>query len=240
MQLPGDLVNQVFMFGLTIGSIVIAWFISVALGGWRFGDFLRRIEIVTVQAQLPLFSERLKHRLTGLGFTPTGNSGEFLQGGANVEDVGAFTHAKTPKFLTVTMDIANPAEIKIQLALRYQDMIVADTGEGAYRDAILDYISGKTDTMTVIPNRSFLAVCALVGGVLAWVTILGCKAVGYGGYFQPAFVLGVTYFSLGLFAIVSIVRKAGLATGLPWAIMGVVANAAAIIAVIGLKALSHV
>ncbi|MGC3959996.1 MAG: hypothetical protein QM813_19335 [Verrucomicrobiota bacterium] len=240
MQLPADLVNQAFMFGLIIGSIVIAWFIGAALGGWQFGDFLRRIEIITTQGQMSQFAERLQHRLAELGFTPTGNPEEFLQGGAHFEDVGAFTHAKTPKLLTVAMDTANPAQIKIQLALRYQNTIVADTGEGAYRDALLDYISGKTDTMTVIPNRSFLAVCALVGGGLAWVTIFGSKAVGFGGYFRPVLALGLTYFSLGLFAIVSIVRKAGQATGLPWAIIGVVANAAAIIAVIALKVLSRI
>jgi hypothetical protein len=236
MQLPADLVNQAFMFGLIISSIVIAWFIGAALGGWQFGDFLRRIEIVTTQAQLSQFTERLQHRLAELGFTPTGNPGEFLQGGSDFEDVGAFIHAKAPKFLTITMDTANPAQITVQLALRYQNTIVADTGEGAYRDALLDYISGKTETMTIIPNRSFLAVCALAGGVLAWVTILGCKTVGFDGYFQPVLVLGLTYFSLGLFAIVSIVRKAGQATGLPWAIIGVVANASAIIAIIVLKA----
>ena len=240
MQLPADLVNQAFMFGLVISSIVIAWFIGAALGGWQFGDFLRRIEIITAQAQLPHFNEHLQRRLTELGFTPTGNPGEFHQGGAHFEDVGAFTHAKTPKLLTFTMDPSNPSEIKIHLALRYENTIVADTGEGAYRDAVLDYISGKTDSMTIIPNRSFLAVCALVGGVLAWVTILGCKAVGFGGYFQPVLVLGLTYFCLGLFAIASIVRKAGQATGLPWAIIGVIANASAIIAAVVLKAVGHI
>lgn len=118
MQLPADLVYQAFMFGLVIGSIAIAWLIGAALGGWQFGDFLRCIEIITAQAQLPHFNERLQRRLAELGFTATGNPGEFQQGGAHFEEVGAFTHAKTPKLLTFTLDPSNPSEIKIQLALR--------------------------------------------------------------------------------------------------------------------------
>ncbi len=239
MDFPNDLLARLLPFGLVIGGLVAAWLISAALGGWKFGKFLRQAEFSMDRAQLLGFTERLQRRLAELGFVPTGVAGEFMQGGADVQDPGAFTHARTPKVLRITLDDSAQPHAKVLLALQYQNSIVADTGEGNYRDAVLDYISGQTDAMKVVPNRSFMAVCTLVGGVTAWVTLLAYAAIGFRGFFQPVLVVGPTYFLLGIYAIVAILRKPGQATGLPWAIGGVITSASALIAAFALKLLNQ-
>src|SRR2546427_6824077 len=212
-----ELLSHGIGFGFVIAGMVLAWLIGAALGGWKFGKFLRRVEFTVDRAQLAGFLERLQRRIAELGFTPTGVAGQYLQGGASFQDFGAFTHAKTPKLLNIAMDDSGQSQAKVHLALEYVNWIVADTGEGAYRDAVLDYISGQTEAMKVVPNRSFLAVCTLVGGILAWVALLGLRAVGL-PFFEPTLTLGITYFTLWVFAVIAILFKRGQATGRSWAI----------------------
>src|SRR5437667_2435333 len=104
MLFSSELLNLAVTFGLVFASVVVAWFIGAALGGWKFGKFLRQIEVAVERAQLSAFTDRLHHRLMELGFTPTRNPGEFLQGAQATQNPGAFTHAGTSKQLNFSVE----------------------------------------------------------------------------------------------------------------------------------------
>jgi hypothetical protein len=239
MELPGEMLNKALMGGLLVLGFVLAWLIGAALGGWKFGKFFRQVELTVDRDQLPAFTERLYRRLAELEFVSTGMPGEFSQGIMELLDAGAFSHAKTPKFLNVAVNDSGQPQVTVQLSLQYRESIVADTGEGAYRDAVLDYISGRLDIMKVVPNRSFMAVCSLVGGILAWVPLFGFFILRYSGFFEPVLVLSLTYLSLSIIAAVAIVLKRGQATGLLWAIGGTVASCGALVVGIACKMLTR-
>lgn len=139
------------------------------------------------------------------------------------------------------MDQSRPPQAVLGLGLEYINSIAADTGESAYRDAVLDYVTGRTEAMRVVPNRSFMAVSAAVGSVVAWLAVAGMWALRI-PFFASALTLGVTYFSSGILGIIGIARKRGEIVGLPWAIVGtvlsmlllVVAVAAKVLHVVGL------
>src|SRR5207249_931528 len=140
----------------------------------------------------------------------------------SLQALGA-THAKTSKQLDIAMSDTEPEGPRIFLTLQYLDPILGDTGESAYRDAILDYISGRAEAMKIVPNRSFAAVATLVGGVLACLSLVVLKAVQFHHAREPSLVLGITYILVGLLALLGIARKPGQATGANFAIGGILA-----------------
>jgi len=228
MNVPSELRNQIVDFGLVTASFVLSWLVGVLGGGWKFGRLERRLALQVDRSQLAAFLERLQLRLAELGFRPGAAPGQFVQGGAEFGDLSSFTHAKTSKQLTLTVSGAEPQPARVELSLHYLDPIAADTGESAYRDAVLDYVSGRADEMKVVPNRSFAAVCSFVGGLCTWIALLGLKALHFEPLFQPVLVMGGTYVVLGLLAVLIIAMKPGQLTGTWLAVAGIVAAASAL------------
>ena len=234
MTIFADSIAGILTLGLVLASLLIPIFIHAAVGGWKCGSLLRRVEFDMDTATWPAFYERLQSRLAELGFTTTANAGEFIQSGQAFTDLGAFTHSKSPKLLRVSVEDV-PPQMKVQLTLHYTIRIVADTGESAYRDAVLDYVSGQSDEMKVVPNRSSLAVCTFAGGVFAWLMLVVTLVTGFTKLLQPVYVLSMTYSLLGAYAIFAIVRKPKQTVGLPWAICGTVACLFALLGAAGYK-----
>ena len=59
--------------------------------------------------------------------------------------------------------------MRLRVRVTCLDPIIGDTGETAYAEALLDYLTGKTEAMTVVSNRSHMAFSTLVGGALVMV-----------------------------------------------------------------------
>lgn len=231
---------MVFGLLLVLVGLALSWFITAAMGGFQFGSFLRRVEFTLEPAKLTEFYNRFYQRASELGFVPTGNAGEFVQGELDMRDAGAFTHAKTPKILNITQSAGDHPPIKVQLALRYSNAIVADTGESSYRDAVLAYLSGQTDAMTVVPNRSFMAVCTLVGGIQTWLLAGAFLLLRTHFFFEQVIIFGCTFCAVGLIAVVSIALKRGQATGMFWGVSGLLASASAVAVTVILKLVAMV
>src|SRR5947208_2424544 len=120
---------ELFGFPIILLGLFLSWLVGAAMGGWQFGNLLRTVELQVEGTQLQAFLERLYRRLGELGFMPTSEPGEFLQGsGSAVGDAGAFLLAKTPKVLRLGVD-ASASPARVEISLRYSEMIVADTGE---------------------------------------------------------------------------------------------------------------
>jgi len=228
MDLPVGLRNETVSFGLVIVSLVLAWLVSIAFGGWKFGRLARRVEFAMEPGQLTGFLERFHRRAAELGFGPGNVAGQFRQGGAQFGDISSFTHAKVSKQLDIAVDDSAQREAKVQLTLQYLDPIVGDTGESAYRDAVLDYVSGQADAMKLVPNRSFAAVCSLVGGLFTWVALFGLMRMRFEPLLQPIVVLGATYCAMGVIALIAVLKRSGQLTGIGLAVGGIVASLSAV------------
>ena len=113
------------------------------------------------------------------------------------------------------------------MTLLYLDPILGDTGESAYRDAVLAYVSGQADSMTTVANSSFAAFTCLTGGIIAWVAVLYLKAMGYHPLWMPLTIVGITNVLTGFMAIYAIARKPAELTGMREAIIGILLAAAA-------------
>ena len=229
MKVPTELLENAIIIGLVLIGIVLAWIVGFVLGGGKFGKFLRRIEVTVDNSQLADFHNRMRQRLAELGFNATDISGQYLQSNVN-QNPGAYVHAGTSKVLTVASDAPGDSHTKVCLSLEYADWIVADTGEGSYRDAVLDYLSGNSDEMKVVPNRSFMAVCSLTGGIIGWIVLFALPLMGWQKPFVPVLVVSITFVTIGVIAGVSILRKRGQATGMPWALTGIIISSLAIVA----------
>ena len=229
MLIPEPLKTEVVGFGLVCASLISSWIVGAVSGGFKFGRLARHIEVGFPSANLSGFLERFHRRAAELGFTPDEVSGEgnFLQGGTNA-GFGVFTHAKTLKRLQSRVD-SGGVQAKVTLHLCYLDLIVADTGESAYRDAVLDYLSGRADTMRVVPNRSFGAVNSLMGGIYAWLALGVLSLIGFEPLLTPLLMLTVANFVIGIVAIAAIRRKPGELTGQGLALAGIAANVSATI-----------
>lgn len=227
MLIPATLKTEAVGFGLVFASLISSWIVGAVSGGFKFGCLARQIELVLPNANLPGFMERSHRRATELGFTPDEVSGEgnFLQGGTGA-GFGVFTHARTLKRLQSRVD-SGGAQAKVTLHLSYLDPIVADTGESAYRDAVLDYLSGRADTMRVVPNRSFGAINSLVGGIYAWLALKVLSLIRFEPLLTPLLMLTVANFGIGIVAIAAIRRKPGELTGQGLALAGIAANVSA-------------
>jgi hypothetical protein len=235
MHLPVEMKATTLGFALVIAGLVVSWVMALVLGGFKIGSLERRIELTLDRAGLSRFLEQFHRRVAELGFQPGSVAGQFFQGGIGIEPLAAFTHAKTKKQLTLTVHEHGP-QPRAELSLRYLDPIVGDSGESAYRDAVLDFVTGKIDAMQVVPNRNFAAVCSLVGGVCTWIAVLALKTLHFEPLAVPILVMGITEAATGVTAIVTIRRKPGELTGTGWALAGIVASVSAILFAMALRA----
>jgi hypothetical protein len=232
MEIPVS-ITQSFSFVLVFVGLVIAWFVQALAGGFRFGKFERQVEAAVDQAQVPSFLNKMYLRLSELGFAATELPGQYAQGAGSPDGL-TFTHARTPKLLTITMDQSQPPQAIVRFSLKYVNSIVADTGEGAYRDAVLDYLTGQKDSMVLVPNRSYAAVCTLVGGVIGWLTLAAMFSLKM-NYLPTVIPLGLTYFVIGTISIIILASKRGEVTGMPLAISGTVMSFLLLVTAVILK-----
>jgi hypothetical protein len=226
-------------FGLVFVSLVLSWVGSIMFGGFKIGRLARQVELAVDRNQTAAFLDRFHRRLAELGFKAGAATGQFLQGGAEFGNMSSFTHAKTKKQLEIAVDDSSGAEVRMLLTLQFLDPIIGDTGESAYRDAVLDYVSGQSDAMKIVSNRSFAAFSSLVGGIWAWVALGGMLAFNVEPLVGPILVLGVTDVIIGILAIVTIKTKPGELTGIWLAIAGIVTSGSAIVGAFVLEFLKH-
>jgi hypothetical protein len=227
MSFPTGVSGPVLGIGLVIASQVAAWVVGLVRGGFKVGRLAKTIEVPVSKDQLSSFLDTAHRRLEELGFQPGEATGQFIQSGAVPGVLTSFTHAKTKKALTFAVqDDASPGP-RVELTLLYLDPILGDTGESAYRDAVLAYVSGQAGSMATVTNSSFAAFSCLTGGIIAWAAVLYLKAAGYHPLWMPITIVAITDVITGFMAIYAIARRPGELTGTREAILGMVIAAAA-------------
>jgi len=227
MNFPTGFSGPVLGIGLVIASQVAAWLVGLARGGFKFGRLAKTVELAVSKDRLSSFLDTAHRRLEELGFRPGESAGQFIQSGAVPGVLTSFTHAKTKKALTLTVHDGASADARVELTLLYLDPILGDTGESAYRDAVLAYVSGQADSMAAVTNNSFAAFSCLTGGILAWAAVLYLKAAGYHPLWMPLTIVAITDVITGFMAIYAIVRRPRELTGTLEAILGMILAAAA-------------
>jgi hypothetical protein len=227
MNFPTGVSGPVLGIGLVIASQVAAWLVGLVRGGFKVGRLAKTIELSVGKDQLPAFVETAHRRLEELGFRPGESAGQFIQSGAVPGVLASFTHAKTKKALTLKVSDGAATEARVGLTLLYLDPILGDTGESAYRDAVLAYVSGQAQTMITVVNSSFAAFSCLTGGLLAWVAVLYLKAAGYHPLWMPLTIVAITDILTGFMAIQAIARRPSELTGTREAILGMILAATA-------------
>lgn len=220
---------QLVTAGLVIASMVLSWVLNIVFGGFKIGRLARSIQLAVPREQLAAFMDLFQRRVAELGFRSGRAAGEFLQGGSEFLNLSSHTHAKTRKQLKIIMHDGGAVEVAIELTLQYLDPIVGDTGECAYRDAVLAYVSGQADLMKIVPNRSFAAFSSFTGGLFTWAALFGLKAVDFQPLMPPMLVLGITYVILGIVALVTIGMKPAELKGIGLAIGGMIASGSALV-----------
>jgi hypothetical protein len=200
------------------------------IGGLKFGMLARRIELTVNRDKQTDFMARFHLRRGELGFKTddVAGEGQYLQGGRKGGDFGSFTHAKTLKKLNITVADTSKQQVNVSLSLCYLDPIVSDTGEAAYRDAVLDYLAGQADVMKVVPNRSFLAFSSFVAGIWALAALPILRLMQIEPLLEPMTVLCVTNILTAIIALVAIWNKPRELTGTGLAIGGILTSVAAI------------
>jgi hypothetical protein len=227
-----NLKTQLLSLGLVFAALVVSWLAGFVTGGFKIGRLERRVKFGLLRDELGKFYERFHQRLSEIGFRPGDGVGRYLQSGSESGDLSSYTHAKTRKQLTIIMQDTGPHECQIELALCFLDPIVGDTGESAYRDAVLDYVSGKSDAMRVVPNRSYAAFSSLVGGICAGVALCVFKAMHIEPLAPPITTLAFTAAVIGMMGIVAIKKRPGELTGLGLGVGGIILSTAAGLAAI--------
>jgi hypothetical protein len=167
MSFPTGVSGPVLGIGLVIASQVAAWLFGLVRGGFKVGRLAKTIELPVSKDQLSSFLDTARRRLEELGFRPGEAADQFIQSGAVPGVLTSFTHAKTKKALTLTVHDGASPEPRVKLTLLYLDPILGDTGESAYRDAVLAYVSGQAGSMATVTNSSFAAFSCLTGGIIA-------------------------------------------------------------------------
>lgn len=223
LEAPTNSLNPKWLlvgFGLVMASMILSWLAAIVLGGFKFGSLERRVAHQIAREEYAAFWERMRQRLVQIGFTPGPQPGIFLQGGSEFGNMSSFTHAKTKKELRATA-YDNGAGVTVELSLRYLDPIVGDSGETAYRDNVLDFVSGNIDEMQVVPNRSLGAITSFVGGSVACVSLVVMNQIGFQPIAPAICMVAFTYISTAIIAIVAIRSKPVEMTGLWLAIAGI-------------------
>jgi hypothetical protein len=183
-----------------VGVLVIALGSTIVLGGFRVGYLKKSLELAMSKEDAVPFWENMERRLEELGFKKA-EEGRYLQGGAQFGNPGSFTHSRTRKELVVRFSEYAPDQLTLAITLAFLRPIGADTGESAYRDAVLDYVTGKTDRMVLVPNRNLLALNSLSGGILACVLAVFVVALKRWSFWPALLVLTITEMMLGLLGL---------------------------------------
>lgn len=216
-------------FGLVMLSVIAAIVVKqFQSGGSGFSHLDKTLEVPLNKVNLDFHKQAFQKRLNALGFKPVDRDGDFIQGGADLSEFGAASHAKTKKLFTLRFQDSGNDQFLARLTLRYLGLVVVDTGESAYRDAVLDYVSGKTEEMKTVPTESLLALNSLVGGMIACVVAAVLVMSDQLPLWTAIPSLGVTEFAVGLLAIASIAQKPAEITGRGKAIAGILLSLAAI------------
>ena len=227
MSFPTGINGPIMGIVLVIAGQIAAWLISLVRGGFKVGRLARTLEVSLSQSQLPDFLDTAHRRLEELQFRPAETGGQFIQSGAAQGVLTSFTHAKTKKTLTLTVRDREAEQTRVELTLLYLDPVVGDTGESAYRDAVLAYVSGQADAMAMVPNSSFAALSCLTGGIVAWAAVIYLKAAGYHPLWMPPTIVAITVVITGFMAIYAIARRLGELAGTRAAIISMILAAAA-------------
>jgi hypothetical protein len=184
-----------------VGVLVIALGSSIVLGGFRVGYLKKSLEMALSKEEAATFWEIMQRRLEELGFNKAESEGRYVQGGGQFGNPGSFTHSRTRKELVVRFSECAPGQLTLTITLAFLRPIGADTGESAYRDAVLDYVTGKTDRMVLVPNRNLLALNSLAGGILACVLAVFVVALKRWSFWPALLVLTITEMMLGLLGL---------------------------------------
>jgi hypothetical protein len=216
---------------LVVATQMVSLGIRMVSGGFKSGYLEKSIHFTLEKTHLAAFMEKFQSRMAELRFNPGNEAGQYLQGGKNFGEFGSFMHAKTSKMLTAQMVESGEGQLQVTMKLLYIDPIVADTGESSYRDAVLNYVSGQADQMITVPNPSLMALNSLVSGGAALILALLILLLGAARWWPAILTLAGTGFMVGLFAIVTILRKPKEITGKWSAIVGIILNVAASIMV---------
>lgn len=221
-------------------TLVVSVIISMVAGGFKIGSLERTMEVVIPTVEMSSFLERAIARLAELGFHQSDQPWVFQQGGkslvdgfvTNVENAGSTPHAKSRKRLHVLVQ-QDAEATRVQVMMKYLDFVTGDSGESAYRDAVLDYVSGRIDAMPVIRNRSTQAVSSLATGiVMLCAPPIMLPRFGFGMTLILILLLGVTNMFFSVVAVVSISRNRQELSGLGYAISGILVTILAVVLVI--------
>ena len=219
---------DVLCFGLVGAGIVLSVVLNIVFGGFTVGKITRRLEVALPHEQLPAYLQRMNQRLGELGFLADGATGAFIQRGEQVGIPTSHTHAKSPKMLELFVDQSDPQQVKIGLSLRYLSLIVGDTGETAYADAVLNYVSNATDAMQLVANRSFMAFSSLVLSIWAWIAMIALKVFHIEPFTPTMLTLSITPIITSIVAIITIALKPRELRGLWLAIVGLAVSGLAL------------
>jgi len=143
----------------------IATLFGFVLGGFKIGYLKKNLVIKLRESSLPSFLATLRNRLAEIGFEEEPGTAQFFQG--QNYDPETPTHATKKKVLDLQIGAPEAGDVTVNISFRYLDFILGDTGESAYRNGVLNFVSGKTDTMVIVPNNSFAAFVVLLDGIFA-------------------------------------------------------------------------
>jgi len=238
MRLQIDSTWTMVGFGLVLGSMILSWVVALALGGFKVGHLEKRITIQVGVEQWAAFLETIHRRLAELGFRHGDAEGVFIQDGSVLGDVTTFTHAKTRKQFEI-ISHENGTQVTAEISLRYLEFIASDSGESAYRDAVLDYVSGNKNDMKVVPNQSFGALSCFTGGIVACLAVMILKLIQFKILLPPIIMLTAAEVSAGVMGIIAIRRRRDEITGLWLALSGIGLCALATLAALVLQVLEY-
>ena len=219
--------------GLGIALVFANLFVSSAIvfiaGGCKRGSLRRTVEIDVGAAWMERFLRILRERAELLGFVATAQEWVFEQSGSVVGDLESHIHAKTHKRLTVQPD-GSSFGARVRLTLEYVDPIFSDSGESAYRDAVLAYLSQTVNQMPTVPSRSFLAFTAFWGSIFVLVAVFLLPLLGM----PPASIAGLVFVGsfvhggAAIIAMIPMLRQPELIVGRGEALGAIVASLAAV------------
>jgi hypothetical protein len=225
---PADFTKALLVgMGLVAAGMALSFALAIVLGGFKVGSLRREMTIEVPAADFATFWTQAYQRIMALGFAAEETAGHFVQGGASFLNPQSHTHAKTKKRLTVETLEQTSTTTTLRFTLAYLDPIVGDTGEGAYRDAVLDYVAGRATEMKVVPNRNYAAFSSLVGGVLALVAVPVLHFLTSVPLLIPISCVAVTEAGTAVFALVTIHSKPAELKGTGLAIGGIATSMAA-------------
>lgn len=224
--------------GLSFLTQAIVVLVENILGEFKFGSLEKSIDFTIYADKIEEFKESFYKKIEELGFVQTQSIGIseifFLQGqGPEGGPVG--THAGTKKELKIKFDEGQSNKYTVTLTLKYLDPIVADTGESAYRDAVLNYLSGLEREMIIVPNVSYFGVCCFAGSLIVSIAM----GIDYFGHVKLLNDYSILFYcllsiALGIMAIISFLSKPKEIKGIGMSILGTLVNAVWFV-LIGLK-----